>query len=196
MTPPASIAIGLGVLLASRQRFAAGLQLAPPKPSEGQLALMQRGYNSNSSDTAPSVPPSMGARLLPGLTMFMHFGPCTFLSTGFHSSHGCQWDIQAPLGAPSGQPSSFTTHSPPSPCSYQHIHAPLQVSHILTQSGLPTVSTRLDLTRTSGCGLQSRWAPRRYVLLSVMSTGLPCGQPKSTITRWRLHRGGVERAML
>ena len=95
------MAITLVVLLASQLKVVAGLQMTPPKPSEGQLALMQRGYKS--SDAAQSVPPSMGATLLPGLTMFMHFGPCTFLSTGYHSSHGCQWDIQAPLGAPSGR---------------------------------------------------------------------------------------------
>ena len=60
--------------------------LTPPIPSPGQLALMQRGYETDgaadtNTDSALRVP-SMGAERLPGLTMFMHFGPCTFMSTG------------------------------------------------------------------------------------------------------------------
>ena len=92
MIPTTVIVMALGLLLAAQHGFAAGLQPnpnpnpnlrlqpAPPKPSAGQLDLIQRGYGRNTTTTAAAaspLPPSMGARLLPGLTMFMHFGPCT-----------------------------------------------------------------------------------------------------------------------
>ena len=46
--------------------------------------------------------PPMGSARLPGLTMFQHFGPCTFMATGEgcspNSKHcTCQWVIQNPL---------------------------------------------------------------------------------------------------
>ena len=74
------------------------LRAAVPVPTPAQLRLAQRGYGSPSTGAVPT----MGSPLLPGLTMFQHFGPCTFATTGYHTNHTCQWDIQSPLGGNSG----------------------------------------------------------------------------------------------
>ena len=50
------------------------LRAAVPVPTPAQLRLAQRGYGSPSTGAVPT----MGSPLLPGLTMFQHFGPCTF----------------------------------------------------------------------------------------------------------------------
>ena len=78
-----------------------------PVPSASQLRLAQRGYLDDEVKT-------MGAPLLPGLTMFQHFGPCTFETHGYHTSHTCQWDIQSPLGGPNSGPSYPNSVAPAS----------------------------------------------------------------------------------
>lgn len=94
-------ATGLLLLLAA-ELLPAAAALTVPRPSEPQLRLMQRGYGSGSG----SAVPTMGSKLLPGLTMFQHFGPCTFMTTGMggHLGGTCQWDIQAPLAGHNAGP--------------------------------------------------------------------------------------------